>query len=183
MNYYGAKELAAAFRSVRENTIQIAEDVPETHYDFKAAPDTRSVAQTLVHIGLATTFPHHVHSNSIADMSDVKFPELFAQVGAREATLRSKPEIVAFLKSEGEKFATFLETLSELFLAERVTLLPGWGPSSKTRFELLWFAKEHEIHHRAQLMVMERMLGIVPHLTRQLQERLARLPEVSQPVT
>jgi len=26
--------------------------------------------------------------------------------------------------------------------------------------------KEHEMHHRAQLMVIERLLGIVPHLTR-----------------
>jgi len=30
--------------------------------------------------------------------------------------------------------------------------------------------KEHEMHHRAQLMVIERLLGIVPHLTRQRQE-------------
>ena len=26
--------------------------------------------------------------------------------------------------------------------------------------------KEHEMHHRGQLMVMERMVGVVPHLTR-----------------
>jgi hypothetical protein len=29
------------------------------------------------------------------------------------------------------------------------------------------------MHHRAQLMLMERMLGIVPHLTRQMKERMA----------
>jgi hypothetical protein len=28
-------------------------------------------------------------------------------------------------------------------------------------------------HHRGQLMLIERMLGIVPHLTRQMQERMA----------
>ena len=47
MTYYGAKELAASFRTVRKNTIQIAEEIPETKYEFRAAPDTRSVAQTL----------------------------------------------------------------------------------------------------------------------------------------
>ena len=36
MNYYGSKELADAFRTVRKNTIQIAEDIPEDKYDFKA---------------------------------------------------------------------------------------------------------------------------------------------------
>jgi uncharacterized damage-inducible protein DinB len=35
--------------------------------------------------------------------------------------------------------------------------------------------KEHEMHHRAQLMVMERMLGMVPHLTRDMQARIAAM--------
>jgi uncharacterized damage-inducible protein DinB len=39
---------------------------------------------------------------------------------------------------------------------------------------MLMSVKEHEMHHRGQLMVLERMLDIVPHLTRQRQERLAR---------
>ena len=33
--------------------------------------------------------------------------------------------------------------------------------------------KEHELHHRGQLMLVERILGIVPHLTRAMQERFA----------
>ena len=35
--------------------------------------------------------------------------------------------------------------------------------------------KEHEMHHRAQLMLIERMLGITPHLTRQMEERIAAM--------
>ena len=31
---------------------------------------------------------------------------------------------------------------------------------------MLLGVKEHEMHHRGQLMLIERMLGIVPHLTR-----------------
>jgi uncharacterized damage-inducible protein DinB len=33
--------------------------------------------------------------------------------------------------------------------------------------------KEHEMHHRGQLMLIERMIGIVPHLTRDMQARFA----------
>jgi uncharacterized damage-inducible protein DinB len=36
---------------------------------------------------------------------------------------------------------------------------------------MLLGAKEHEMHHRAQLMVVQRMIGIVPHLTRARQQR------------
>ena len=44
----------------------------------------------------------------------------------------------------------------------------------KSRFEVLLGVKEHEIHHRAQVMLMQRMLGIVPHGTRAFAERLAQ---------
>jgi uncharacterized damage-inducible protein DinB len=33
--------------------------------------------------------------------------------------------------------------------------------------------KEHEMHHRGQLMLMERIIGITPHLTREMQARFA----------
>ena len=55
--------------------------------------------------------------------------------------------------------------------------LPGMTPESKTRFEMLLGVKEHEMHHRAQLMLIERMLGITPHLTKQQQERMARMQQ------
>jgi uncharacterized damage-inducible protein DinB len=48
-------------------------------------------------------------------------------------------------------------------------------PPSKSRFEMLMSAKEHEMHHRGQLMLMERLLGVVPHLTRDMQTRVAAM--------
>ena len=48
-------------------------------------------------------------------------------------------------------------------------------PPTKSRFEMLGSSKEHEMHHRAQLMVSERMLGITPHLTRQMMARVATM--------
>ena len=34
MTYYGAKEIAESFRTVRKNTIQVAEDIPEEKYSL-----------------------------------------------------------------------------------------------------------------------------------------------------
>ena len=70
-------------------------------------------------------------------------------------------------------FAAWLETLTPEFLAERVT--EADGKTTKSRFERLLGAKEHEMHHRAQLMLIERQLGIIPHLTRQFNERVAQM--------
>ena len=181
MTYYGGKELAAAFRTVRNNTIQIAEDIPESQYGFKPSPDTSSVAQTLAHIAVSTGFQSHVHQNKITDMKTVKFMELMPVFKAAESKPRTKAELIAFLKSEGDSFASYLESLPEAFLAEQVVMPPGAEPAAKSRFEMLLSAKEHEMHHRGQLMTMQRMNGIVPHVTRAAQERMARMMAAAQP--
>ncbi len=174
MSYYGASDLAAAFRQVRANTIQIAEDIPENKYDFRAAPDCRTVGQALVHIAVAHPGMHlKIHQGKVTDLAAFNFMEYFQKAGIEETRPRSKSEIVALLKAEGETFAAFLGGLSDAFLAEPVTMPEGAQPPTKTRFEMLSSAKEHEMHHRGQLMLVQRMLGVTPHLTRQMQERMA----------
>jgi uncharacterized damage-inducible protein DinB len=92
---------------------------------------------------------------------------------AEEAKPRTKAEIVQFLTVSGEDFASWLDTVTPEFLAETVT--EPDGKTTRTRFQMLLGAKEHEMHHRGQLMLIERQLGIVPHLTRQFQERVAQM--------
>src|SRR5882724_12784304 len=172
---YGGKDLADAFRTVRKNTILIAEEIPESQYDFRAAPESRSVRETLAHIGASPQFQLHVHVNKITDMGTVNLGELFQKFSAEENKPRSKDDCIAYLKSEGDSFASYLEQVDDSFLGERVSLPPGAQPASKTRFEMLLGAKEHEMHHRAQLMLIERLIGIVPHLTRDFQARMAAM--------
>jgi uncharacterized damage-inducible protein DinB len=176
MNYYGCQELAASFRTVRKNTLVIAEEIPEEQYSFRATPDTRTVAQTLVHIALSPRFPQQIHFiEHLANLSGFDFFTFFGKMGADEQTPRSKAEIVEMLRSEGEKFAQALEGCSEAFLAERVESPQGMMPPTKSRFEMLMGAKEHEMHHRGQLMLTMRMLGIVPPLTREMNARIAAM--------
>ena len=151
MTYYGSKELAASFRQVRSNTIQIAEDIPEDKYNFKASPETRSIGQTLVHIAMGPGLQSHIHGNRISDLKNVNFPELHQKIVAEEAKPRTKAEVVALLNVEGEKFASYLESLSDPFLAEALAMPPGAEPASKSRFEMLLSAKEHEMHHRGHV--------------------------------
>ena len=169
---YGGKDLARAYRTVRENTIKIAEEIPESKYDFAPAPGTRTVRQLLTHIALSDSFST-VHKEKRTSFDGVNFPEMVAQMQAEEAKLRTKAELVELLKSRGEETAAWIDTLSDEFLAEPFTQPQGMTPPTKSRFEMIMSMKEHEMHHRGQLMLIERMLGITPHLTRQMQERFA----------
>ncbi|MEO8623354.1 MAG: DinB family protein [bacterium] len=169
MGSYGAKELASGFRTVRKNTIQIAEDIPESQYDFVAAPDTMSVGATLKHIATAPMMYENMHREMrVTTLKGFDFPALIARIRVEEQKPRSKAEIVELLISEGERFASWLESLTPEYLAEMFSDPIG---NERSRLESLMSPKEHEMHHRGQLMLIERMLGIVPHLTRARQQR------------
>ena len=173
MTYYGPKEMAAAFRTVRGNTVKIAAEIPEEQYSFRPAPGSRSVAESLAHIAVGPRFQLKVHGERLNTLDGFDFPPFVQQQMAEEKTPRSKAQILELLHAEGEKFAAYLEGLSEAFLAEQVRMPEGAQPASKSRFEMLISPKEHEMHHRGQLMLVERMIGLTPHLTRQMQERMA----------
>lgn len=176
MNYYGAKELAASFRTVRKNTIAIAEEIDEQHYGFRATPDTRTVAQTLSHIALASRAQRQIHGiERRTTLEGFDFPAFMKKLIADEQVPRDKKQIIAMLLEEGERYAQWLESLNSDFLGERVSMPARMAQPDKSRFEMILAVKEHEMHHRAQIMVLERMIGIVPHLTREMQARMAAM--------
>ena len=176
MNYYGSQELANSFRTVRKNTLVVAEEIPEQHYGFRAAPDTRTVAEILVHLAVMPQLPKQVQFlERRSTLVGFDFFAFMSMLKAEEQSKRSKAEIMELLRSGGEEFANLLEGSSEEFLGQRVVYPPGMTPASKSRFEMLMSIKEHEMHHRAQLMLIERILGIVPHLTREMLARIAAI--------
>ncbi len=173
MHGYGSKDLANAFRTVRKNTIQIAEDIPEDKYGFVAAPATMSVGDLLSHIATAPMIQEDIHRvQRLTTFKGYDFGAISGRARAEAKKARSKAEIIALLTTDGENFAKWLDSLTPEFLAETVT--DPTGQISRTRFEAMLGVKEHEMHHRGQLMLIERMLGIVPHLTRQYEERRQR---------
>jgi uncharacterized damage-inducible protein DinB len=174
MNYYGGKQLADSFRTVRQNTIQTAQDVPEEHYGFAAADGAMTIGAMLAHLAASTNFHYTVHGvDKKTHLSMEDFGAYMGQAKAIEGALTTKGAIIDALTTRGGQFAAFLDAITDAELAEFVTFPPGLQPPSKSRFEMLLGAKEHEMHHRGQLMVMQRMLGITPHLTRRRQEAMA----------
>src|SRR5690242_18516808 len=144
MTYYGAKELAESFRTVRKNTIQAAEEIPEEKYSFKPAEGTRSIEKMLTHIALTSHgFQHRFHAiEKRTNFEGFDFPSLFAEFMAEEAKPRTKAQVIALLKETGESWAKFLDAVSDGFLGEAVTMPAGSTPPTKSRFEMLLSVKE-----------------------------------------
>ena len=169
MNFYGPKQLVDSMRTVRKNTIQIAEDIPEKDYGYRPTPESCSTAEILVHIARLAQFDRVVHEQEhLSSLEGFDFGAIIKKSEVEEMRPRSKREIVELLRTEGERWCEWVESLPETILAEQVRMPGG---ASKSRFEMLLGTKEHEMHHRAQLTVIERLLDIVPHLTRNRQQR------------
>lgn len=168
MQNYGAKQMAESWRTVRKNTVQLAEDISADQYEFRATPETMTVANMLAHIATGPYWAEQVHF--VERKHELQMPDFgryFGAAGAMAAELTTKAQIVDALIAGGESFALHLDAMSDDQLDELV-VLPN---ASKSRMEMLLSVKEHEMHHRAQLMMVQRMLGIVPHLTRARQQR------------
>ena len=130
MNYYGAQELAASFRTVRNNTIAIAEDIGEAHYGFRVTPDNRTIGQTLVHIARACELQEELHGvRRVTTLEGFDFMGFIGPRVADEQTPRTKEQIVALLRDSGDRFSKWLESLPEELLGEQVTMPTGATPA------------------------------------------------------
>ena len=180
MTYYGAAELARSFRVVRKNLLTIAEEIPEDKYDFRPVPGSRSVREILAHIAVLSKGSYHGHAvKKITTFVGMDFQALVKSRLEEQERLStaSKSDVIDLLRKDGEAWGAYLDSVPEADLAHIISFEPPAEPLAKSRFEMLLGVKEHEMHHRAQLMVYQRLLGLVPHLTRIRQARFASPPQ------
>ncbi|MDE3156468.1 MAG: DinB family protein [Acidobacteriota bacterium] len=175
MTGYGGKDMARSFLTVRNNTIQIAEEIPEDQYGFRAAPGTHSVLELLAHLVVSSQSNYDTHAvKQLKTFIGLDFAAWMKERAAEQAAFRTKSQVIEALKADRDRWVTWLEGASDAVLSEQVTFPPHLTPPAKTRFEMVLSVKEHEMHHRGQLMLVERLLGIVPHMTRQREAAMAQ---------
>src|SRR6266478_8415545 len=90
MNCYSAKDLADSFRTVRKNTLIIAQDLPEEKYTSRPAPDTRSPGELLAHIALSHNFQYQIHATERrTTLVGFDFPSIMKRRAAEEKEPRT----------------------------------------------------------------------------------------------
>src|ERR1700686_39436 len=106
VNYYGGKELAESFRTVRKNTLQIAQDIPEDKYSFRPMPESRSVGELLAHIAASNGFQKQINAEERrTTMEGFDFPSLMKRLTTEEKKPRTKAELIQLLTTDGEAWA------------------------------------------------------------------------------
>src|SRR2546427_9357425 len=106
MSLYGPKQLAGSMRTVRKNTILVAEDIPEKDYGYRPVPESRSVTETLVHIVFRSQLDRYLHEEKhLSSLEGFDFGALFQ---------KSKLEERARSKDRSEEHTSELQSQSNL---------------------------------------------------------------------
>ncbi len=159
-----------SFRAVRANTIKVARDIPEENYSFRPAEGTPTVLQLFHSIIQRTEFL--VTVATICEPVTITHETrdaVFARICTTDTeTLITKAQILKALVKSMENIEQRVNAHNEDFLNE--TFTTPWQ-KIQPRLWIIQCAKEQEMVYRAQLLQIERMLGIVPHTTRR-QQRL-----------
>jgi len=139
-----AQSMRRQFAGVNNHVLEMAEDFPETKYNFKPTAEVRSFAEVLVHVMSGNAFGARAGKSKDINWKD--WSELDAKA------FKSKAEIVAALKkSIDDANATLKATPDDRF---KETLEP-------------WLSiVEHAAEHYGQLVVYYRVNGMVPPASR-----------------
>jgi len=141
----------AQWNEIGRKLIAMAEDFPETKYDFKPTPEMRSFAEQLLHAaGSMEYFTAPIQGKPPAKESE----------NPPRATYKTKADVVALVKKEVEDGAAAIKAKGDKGMADWIT-----DPDSKQQMhvsDLAYGLIEHSGEHYGQLAVYYRLSGLVP---------------------
>jgi uncharacterized damage-inducible protein DinB len=154
--------LLDSWKSVRQDTAQAVEDMPEAELDFKPVPEVMTFREIARHILVSSYALTGMLLDGLEKMDRQEMVKRVPPVptDAGGALLASE------LRARFEERLPALAAQPPEFYAGIVTRFDG---QQVTRLEMIQTIKEHELTHRAQLFLYLRLKGIVPVTTRRRQ--------------
>ena len=164
------EEMLDFWKEVRAGLIAELARIRPEQFGFQATPESRSVAGIIRHIVEVQKFATGELCRPDTDFKRVPIRELVERHAAEAHSGGDKEELIGSLRSTMEWAEAALRAFGEEALREKVQGLDG-----KTLSKLGYLYKyiTHEMYHRGQITVYERLMQIEPALTAKLREFLA----------
>jgi uncharacterized damage-inducible protein DinB len=131
-------------KTSREFTLKVADQMPESTYDFKLTPPQMSFAEQMVHIAQALEF-------FLAPLAGEK-------PNPGKPASMNKKDVIAFM---GKSFDHAIELVSKL-TPEQISKTYKSEEGTMTGLEMVIGALDHTTHHRASAEMYLRAKGITP---------------------
>jgi uncharacterized damage-inducible protein DinB len=165
-----AENLIGMWKDTRSGLILEAERIPEEQFSFRATPETRSVAELLQHIIEAQTFLVGETCRENSNLMRQSFPEHIKEYAPGVSEVHARAGLLELLRGSMDVAEATIRSYRDK-LDETMQGLDG---KSTTKLAFLQFAISHEMYHRGQLTVYERLLNIEPALTERVRKLFAK---------
>ena len=161
--------LLGLWKNTREGFIKEIERVPEDQLSFRATPETRSILELTHHVIGSGKFFVGETCQPDTNLMRRPFNEHIKAYGEGVDNVTDKTGLIDLLRSTMADAEKCLVEYGDK-LNEPMTGLDG---RQTTKLAFLMFGMSHEMYHRGQLTVFERLLNVEPALTEQFRKLVA----------
>jgi uncharacterized damage-inducible protein DinB len=165
-----AEMIIKLWKDTRNGLIDEVEKIPDEQMSFRATPETRSVAELLQHVVETQKILAGEACRENGNLLRQSFAAHGREYAAGVRDVSDKQGLIDLLRSSMEATETALRANADKW-EEPVGGLEG-KPVPKAAF--LTFAISHEMYHRGQLTVFQRLMDIEPVLTVRLKKLFAQ---------
>jgi uncharacterized damage-inducible protein DinB len=158
---------------VRAGFVDELAQIPADQFDFRPTPDVRSVAEIVRHIIEAQKFMAGEVCRPDTNFKRLPILELIKSHAGDLAAIEGKEALVELMKESMKSTEAALRSFGEEALEETMERLDG---KLMPKTDFLYFTISHEMYHRGQITVYQRLLGMEPVLTARLKLFLAGQP-------
>ena len=161
-----------SWKEVRSGLIDEAQQIPADQFSFQAAPNTRSVKQLLQHLAESQKFLVGEACRPDTNLMRAPFAEQIKHYAPDVRSADDKDGLIELLRASMDESAAKLLAAAD----EMKNSMKRFDGKEMTKLAFMSFAIAHEMYHRGQLTVYERLLNIEPALTRRFRKAFGETP-------
>jgi uncharacterized damage-inducible protein DinB len=158
-------EALEAWNDARRGVIAEARNVPSDRYGFRPVEEVRSVSELLCHIMEVSRMMAGELCREDGDFRRKPLPELLEEHAAGVRDLEEKEAIVDALERTLEEDLERFRDVGQNHMLDSIRRFDG---EKGTRLAWLHHGIAQEMYHRGQLCTYERLMGLVPALTKRI---------------
>ena len=158
--------IIGSWKEVRSGLVDEAAQIPDEKFSFQATPEMRSVAQILQHIIESQKMIVGEACRPDTNLLRQSFADQIKHYAPGVSEVRDKDGLLNLLRTSMEESEAQLLAAAE----ELKNKMKRFDGKDMAKHSFLSFAIAHEMYHRGQLTVYERLLNIEPVLTRKLKK-------------
>lgn len=157
------EETLEAWQDVRQGLTAEVRNIPASRFDFRPAPQSRSVGDLVRHILEVAMMMTGELTRADTNFHRAPWPKLLGLYAKPAWRATTKPALLRLLAAQLRDGERRFRRAGELSLLQLITRFDG-----KQGTRLAWWHHgiAHEEYHRGQLAVYARLMGIEPALTR-----------------